>query len=201
MKLPVRFLLALGLVVNVSGSPAQELVPWSFEPLQRPAIDPASHAGWARDDLDRLIADALDEAGLKPNADADRATLLRRAAFDLTGLPPTPEELDRFLGDPAPTPEAFAKVVDGYLASPRFGERWGRHWLDVARYADSVGRTWNAPFPYAGNTATGSSPPSTPTNPTIASSPNRSRETSCRRTRSNSGGIRSPAPAFSRSVR
>lgn len=149
MKLPVRFLLALGLVVNVSGSLAQELVPWSFKPLQRPAMDPASHAGWARDDLDRLIADALDEAGLKPNADADRATLLRRAAFDLTGLPPTPEELDRFLGDPAPTPEAFAKVVDGYLASPRFGERWGRHWLDVARYADSVGRTWNAPFPYA----------------------------------------------------
>ncbi len=149
MRLPVRFLLALGLVVNVSGSPAQELVPWSFKPLQRPAIDPASHGGWARDDLDRLIADALDEAGLKPNADADRTTLLRRAAFDLTGLPPTPEELDRFLGDPAPTPEAFAKVVDGYLASPRFGERWGRHWLDVARYADSVGRTWNAPFPYA----------------------------------------------------
>jgi hypothetical protein len=149
MKFPGRFLLALGLVVNVAGSLAQEAVPWSFKPLQRPVIAPAAHADWARDDLDRFIADALEEAGLKPNADADRATLLRRAAFDLTGLPPTPEEQERFLGDPAPTPEAFATVVDGYLASPRFGERWGRHWLDVARYADSVGRTWNAPFPYA----------------------------------------------------
>lgn len=149
MKLPAAVFLAFGLCWNGSVSLGQEVVPWSFTPLQRPTVDPAAGAGWARDEIDRFIADALAGAGLKPNADADRTTILRRAAFDLIGLPPTPEELEKFLRDPAPTPEAFAKVVDGYLASPRFGERWGRHWLDVARYADSVGRTWNAPFPYA----------------------------------------------------
>lgn len=140
------FWFAIGLRERVS---AQDDLPWSFSPIVRPVVDVASYATWARDDLDRLIAAKLEAAGLRPNGDADRPTLIRRAAFDLTGLPPSPEDLDRFVRDPAPLPEAFAKVVDGYLASPRFGERWARHWLDVARYADSVGRTWNAPFPYA----------------------------------------------------
>lgn len=147
---PVSAIVAgLLILMALRECPGQEDVPWSFKPLQRPVVDPASYQDWARDDLDRFIAAKLEEAGLKPNPDADRSTLLRRAAFDLTGLPPTPGELEDFLRDPAPAPEAFAKVVDAYLASPRFGERWGRHWLDVARYADSVGRTWNAPFPYA----------------------------------------------------
>ncbi|MBL9152699.1 MAG: DUF1553 domain-containing protein [Verrucomicrobiales bacterium] len=141
---------AFSLLLPAGNAPAQdEDLPWSFRPVARPAIDPTAYANWARDDLDRLIAARLEAAGLRPNGDADRPTLIRRAAFDLTGLPPTTAELDRFLADPAPTHEAFARVVDSYLASPRFGERWARHWLDVARYADSVGRTWNAPFPYA----------------------------------------------------
>jgi hypothetical protein len=91
----------------------------------------------------------IEVAGLKPNQDADRQTLIRRLAYDLTGLPPTPSEVDAFLADKSADDKALAKVVDQYLSSPRFGERWGRHWLDVARYADSVGRSWNAPFLYA----------------------------------------------------
>jgi hypothetical protein len=149
---PMKTILLPGLACfALIGSPlvGQEDLPWSFTPLLRPTVDATASGDWARDDLDRFIATDLAEAGLRPNGDADRAALLRRAAFDLTGLPPTPAELEEFLRDPAPTPTAFAKVVDGYLASPRFGERWARHWLDVARYADSVGRTWNAPFPYA----------------------------------------------------
>ena len=214
MKHPAAFLLALGLCANGSGALAQEVVPWSFKPLQRPAVDPSAYADWARDDLDRFVADALAEAELRPNADADRATILRRAAFDLTGLPPTPEELEAFLRDPAPTPEAFTKVVDGYLASPRFGERWGRHWLDVARYADSVGRTWNAPFPYAWkyrDWVIASFNADKPYNRFIAEqiagdlNERRStpipREISCRRKRSSSGATRSRAPAFSHSDR
>ncbi len=130
-------------------SPTDGEVPWSFKPLQRPAIDSEKYQNWALDDLDRFIAAKLEEKNLRPNQPADRTTLIRRAALDLTGLPPTPEEIDRFLSDPASDQIAFGKLVDSYLASSRFGERWGRHWLDVARYADSVGRTWNAPFVYA----------------------------------------------------
>src|SRR5262249_40576304 len=80
-------------------------------------------------------------------ADADRRTLLRRLYFDLIGLPPTPEEVDTFVNDPSP--QALEKVVDHLLASPHFGERWGRHWLDLARYAESNGNADNTPFPFA----------------------------------------------------
>ena len=124
-------------------------LPWSFRRLARPEVDARAFGTWPRDDLDFFIARKLAEKGLRPSQEADRRTLIRRAAFDLTGLPPTLEETKQFLRDPASDELAFAKVVDAYLASPRFGERWGRHWLDVARYADSVGRTWNAPFVYA----------------------------------------------------
>ena len=85
----------------------------------------------------RFLLAALEAKGLRPAADADRAVLLRRACFDLIGLPPTPEQIDAFVRDRSPN--AFAKVVDELLASPHFGERWGRHWLDVARYAESSG--------------------------------------------------------------
>src|SRR5207247_881468 len=78
---------------------------------------------------------------------ADKRTLIRRAYLDLTGLPPTPEEVEAFVADNSPT--AFEKVVDRLLASPRFGERWGRHWLDVARYAETTGKTVNVNFPHA----------------------------------------------------
>ncbi|MBW3541733.1 MAG: DUF1549 domain-containing protein [Planctomycetes bacterium] len=133
----------------VNGGEPAEVALWSFRPLERPESPRVRNAAWVRDDLDRFILAKLQAAGLEPHRDADRYTLIRRAAFDLIGLPPTARDIDRFVNDPAPTEEAFARVVDGYLDSPCFGERWGRHWLDVARYADSVGRLWNAPFTYA----------------------------------------------------
>lgn len=137
-----------------AATPAAEVadamkLPWSFAPLTRPDVDSEKYSTWALDDLDRFIAQRLEAEGLRPNSSADRRTLIRRAAFDLTGLPPTLEEIENFLNDSANDQIAFATVVDDYLARDTFGERWGRHWLDVARYADSVGRTWNAPFVYA----------------------------------------------------
>lgn len=121
-------------------------VPWSFKPLKRPPLPPATDPTWVRDDLDRLVLAGLVSKGLRPNADAPRHTLIRRATLDLHGLLPTLKEVRDFESDPAPDAQAFAKVVDRLLQSPRFGERWARHWLDVVRYADSVGRSWNAPF-------------------------------------------------------
>lgn len=99
--------------------------------------------------MDRFILARLEKENLHPIGDASRVTLIRRASFDLRGLPPSQEEVERFVRDSAPDDVAFAKVVDAFLQSERFGERWARHWLDVVRYADSVGRVWNAPFTYA----------------------------------------------------
>ena len=95
----------------------------------------STNEAWPQGDIDQFILARLEERGLSPTVPADKRTLLRRATFDLTGLPPTPEEIDEFLADESP--DAFAKVVDRLLASPRYGERWGRHWLDVVRYADA----------------------------------------------------------------
>ncbi|HVW37467.1 MAG TPA: DUF1549 domain-containing protein, partial [Pirellulales bacterium] len=122
---------------------------WSFQPLTNPAApqvdDQVAGADWARNDIDRFILAKLAEHKLRPLADADKRTLLRRATFDLTGLPPTPEEIDAFLADTSP--EAFSKVVERLLDSPRYGERWGRHWLDVVRYADTAGDNSDFPIP------------------------------------------------------
>lgn len=107
---------------------------WSFQPVQPPVPPGVKDANWARTDIDRFIAAKLEARGLRPVRRADRRTLIRRAAYDLTGLPPTVEEVDAFEHDKSP--DAFAKVVDRLLASPRYGERWGRIWLDVARYSD-----------------------------------------------------------------
>jgi Protein of unknown function (DUF1549)/Protein of unknown function (DUF1553) len=104
-------------------------------------------ASWARGDIDRFILAKLEEKGLKPAGDADKTTLIRRATFDLTGLPPSPEEVSNFLTDDSP--QAFEKVVDRLIASPAFGERWGRHWLDVARYSESTGGSRNVPYPHS----------------------------------------------------
>jgi hypothetical protein len=120
---------------------------WAFQPLARPTAPAVNDAGWARDDVDRFVLAALEAKGLKPVGDADKVTLLRRVTFDLTGLPATPAEIDAFLKDESPG--AFAKVVDRLLASPAFGERWGRHWLDVARYGESTGPSRNIPYPHA----------------------------------------------------
>ncbi len=122
---------------------------WAFQPVAKPSVPKVKDAGWVRDDLDRFILVKIEAAGIKPAPDADRHSLIRRVTLDLTGLPPTAEEADAFVGDKASDDKALAKVVDRLLQSPAFGERWGRHWLDVARYADSVGRTRNVPFPYA----------------------------------------------------
>jgi len=120
---------------------------WAWRPLTDPKVPAVRGAAWPRDDIDRFLLAGLEAASLAPVADADKATLLRRVTFDLTGLPPTPAELDAFLTDASPG--AFAKVVDRLLASPRFGERWGRHWLDVARYGESTGPSRNIPYPHA----------------------------------------------------
>ena len=117
---------------------------WAFRPPVEPPCPPVKDAVWPRSPLDRFILSALEAKGLKPAPPADRRTLIRRATFDLTGLPPTPQEIDAFLADESP--DAFAKVVDRLLASPRYGERWGRHWLDVARYADSNGLDENVAY-------------------------------------------------------
>ena len=110
---------------------------WAFKPPVRPALPKVSSPAWARGEIDRFILATLDREGLKPSPEADRPTLLRRASLDLIGLPPTPEEVDAFLADRSR--DAYEKQVDRLLASPHFGERWGRLWLDAARYADSDG--------------------------------------------------------------
>ena len=110
---------------------------WAFRPPVDPVIPTVRDQSGPATPLDRFILAGLEAKGLRPAPAADKRTLIRRATFDLTGLPPTPEEIDAFLADDSP--DAFARVVDRLLASPRYGERWGRHWLDVARYADSNG--------------------------------------------------------------
>lgn len=124
-------------------------LPWSFQRLARPALPTVKNTAWPRDELDRFVLAGLEAAQLQPLGDAPRVKLIRRVTFDLTGLPPTWEQVESFVNDPADDDAALARVVDALLKSPRFGERWARHWLDVVRYADTVGRTWNAPFTYA----------------------------------------------------
>jgi hypothetical protein len=145
----MRAFAAIALTLLVTGLVRAEEKPWSFTRIIKPAAPKVSDLKWCRDGVDVFVLAKLDAKTLAPNPDADRATLLRRATFDLTGLPPTIEEIDAFTRDPAGDDQAFAKVLDRLLASPRFGERWARHWLDIAHYADSVGRTMNATFPYA----------------------------------------------------
>jgi len=123
---------------------------WSYQPV-RAAADAApprvKNESWAQSPIDRFILRKLEEKNLKPAPPADKLTLLRRATFDLTGLPPAESEMRDFLADQSP--DAFKKVVERLLASPRYGERWGRHWLDVARYADSTGNDEDHRYPYA----------------------------------------------------
>ena len=108
---------------------------WSFRPLVRPEVPPVENGDWVRNPIDTFILARLEEAGLAPAPPADKAGLLRRAYYDLTGLPPTPEEVQRFLADDSP--DAFERVVDRLLESPHYGEKWGRHWLDLVRYAET----------------------------------------------------------------
>ncbi|MGV3723247.1 MAG: DUF1549 domain-containing protein, partial [Actinomycetota bacterium] len=110
---------------------------WSLRPLRRPASPVVKLKGWARSPIDAFVLAKLEEKGLAPAPTADRPTLIRRLSFDLTGLPPTPDEVEMFSKDRSP--QAYEKLVDRLLASPRYGERWARHWLDGARFAESQG--------------------------------------------------------------
>src|SRR4051812_18933612 len=110
---------------------------WAFTAPQRPAVPGVQDAAWPRNEIDRFVLAKLQSAGLRPSPEADRAALLRRLSLDLVGLPPSPQELDAFSNDASA--DAYEKQVDRLLASPHFGEKWARHWLDVARYADSNG--------------------------------------------------------------
>jgi len=115
---------------------------WAFQPLRDVLVPPVREEGWPAGAIDRFILERLEAAGLKPSPPADRRTLIRRVSFDLTGLPPSPEEVDAFLADERP--DAWAHLVDRLLASPHYGERWGRHWLDVARYGEDQAHTFQA---------------------------------------------------------
>ncbi len=108
---------------------------WSFQSIKNPTVPSVKNRAWVRSPVDNFILAILEGNGLTPAPPADKRTLIRRATFDLIGLPPTPREVEAFLSDNSP--DAFAKVVDRLLASPHYGERWGRHWLDVVRYTDS----------------------------------------------------------------
>ncbi len=110
---------------------------WAFKAPTRPELPKVKDESWSRNPVDRFILARLEAEGLKPSPEADRTTLIRRLSLDLIGLPPTPEEVDAFLSDNSD--DAYTKLVDRLLASPHYGERWGRHWLDAARYADTDG--------------------------------------------------------------
>jgi hypothetical protein len=120
---------------------------WSLRPVRDPPVPAVRNSAWPQNDVDRFLLAALEAKGLRPVAAADKRTLIRRATFDLTGLPPTPEEVEAFRTDDSPG--AFARVVDRLLASPAYGERWGRHWLDCVRYADTTGCNSDFPVPSA----------------------------------------------------
>jgi len=120
---------------------------WAFRGPVATRPPEVRDAAWPRGDIDRFLLAALETAGLRPVADADRVALIRRLSFDITGLPPTPEAVREFVADPSAA--AVEALVDRLLASPRFGETWARHWLDVARYAESNGKDFNAPYPHA----------------------------------------------------
>jgi hypothetical protein len=120
---------------------------WSFVKPVRPAVPRTQTTSWGRNEIDAFVLQALESKGLKPAPPAEPATLLRRAYFDLIGLPPSPKEVEEFLKDRSP--EAFDRVVERLLASPHYGERWGRHWLDLARYADSGGFEFDVDRPHA----------------------------------------------------
>lgn len=121
---------------------AEQRAFWSFQPIRNPPLPAVQTAGWVKKPFDAFVLAEMEKRGLKPVAPAERAALIRRLSFDLIGLPPTPEEVQAYINDTAT--DADEKVVDRLLASPHYGERWGRHWLDVARYAEDQAHTFQA---------------------------------------------------------
>ena len=124
---------------------------WAWQPVKKPVVPSVSDSAWCKTPVDNFIVAKLDEKGMKPSPLADKRTLIRRAYFDLIGLPPTRDEVETFVNDTSPN--AFEKVIDHLLALPQYGERWGRHWLDTARYADTKGeirqQRENRNYPFA----------------------------------------------------
>ncbi len=120
---------------------------WAYQPLAKPQPPKTKTKNWARSDIDRFLLAKLEGAGIKPVADADPKSVIRRLYFDLIGLPPTPDQVNEYTADP--TPANLAQIVDRLLDSPQFGERWGRHWLDVVRYGESTGMERNYTYPQA----------------------------------------------------
>jgi len=125
----------------------EQLSHWAFQPVASPAPPAVADVAWAGNPVDQFLFDSMQKHGVQPNGLADRAVLLRRVTYDLTGLPPSVEELHDYLADESP--EAWSKVIERLLASPHYGERWGRHWMDVIRYADTAGDASDYPLPDA----------------------------------------------------
>ncbi|MBX9791801.1 MAG: PSD1 and planctomycete cytochrome C domain-containing protein [Pirellulales bacterium] len=132
-------------LATATGGDAKPAAHWSFQPIRRPALPAVKNSSAVRNLIDVFVVARLEAAGIAPSPEADRVTQLRRLKLDLLGLPPTPAEVDEFLADRGP--DAYERLVDRLLASPHYGERWGRHWLDQARYADSNGYTIDGPRP------------------------------------------------------
>ena len=127
---------------KMSGLTAKAKAHWAYQPVKMPAVPQPKNPQWCKTPVDAFILKKLQDASMVPSPDADRETLLRRVTLDLTGLPPTFAEVSAFIGDT--DPKAYEKVVDRLLKSPSYGERWGRHWLDTARYSDTIGGERNA---------------------------------------------------------
>lgn len=142
------------LILQLTGRAATQTPPpsppdnhWSFQPLRTPTVPEVTDPAWPRTPVDHFILAQLATTGANPAGPANKHTLIRRASFDLIGLPPTPEEIDAFVADA--TPHAFERVIHRLLNSKHYGERWGRHWLDIVRYADTAGDTADYPVPDA----------------------------------------------------
>ena len=140
------FVVLLVMVCCGGAAPARE---WAFRVAEKPAVPEVKNEKWGRNEIDRFVLARLGKEGLSPSGEADRRTLIRRVSFDLIGLPPTPEEVDAFVHDSLPEGAAWEKVVDRLLASPHYGERWGRHWLDVVHFAETHGYDKDKPRPNA----------------------------------------------------
>ncbi len=122
---------------------------WAWKKIESPAIPEVKDTTWPSSNIDRFLLAKMEAEGLAPARDADRRAIIRRLYADLTGLPPSIEQQEQFFNDPAETSVAMEKVVDQLLASPQFGERWARHWLDLMRYAETLGHEFDYPLPYA----------------------------------------------------
>ncbi len=124
-------------VTVAAAGPARPAARWAYGPVARPAVPRVKDAGWVRNPIDAFLLAKIEAEQLQPAPPADRVALIRRLTFDLTGLPPTPEEVDAFVADPSRN--AYERLVDRLLAAPQYGEAWARHWLDLVRYAETNG--------------------------------------------------------------